>query len=55
MAYSQVVITLHIHTYIHTYIRAENLHKYVVNLFNDQYYTEKQAIRTCEIINSIIQ
>lgn len=42
------------HTYIHTYIRAENLHKYVVNLFNDQYYTEEQAIRTCEIINSII-
>lgn len=33
---------------------AQNLHKYVLNLFNDQYYTEEQAIRTCEIINSII-
>lgn len=42
------------HTYIHTYIRAENLHKYVVNLFNDQYYTVEQALKTCEIINSII-
>ena len=33
---------------------ATNLHNYVVNLFNDQYYTQEQAIRTCEIINSII-
>ena len=33
---------------------ANNLHNYVVNLFNDQYYTKEQAIRTCEIINSII-
>lgn len=35
-------------------IMREELFKYVVNLFNDQYYTEEQAIRTCEIINSII-
>ena len=33
---------------------AINLHNYVINLFNDQYYTKEQAIRTCEIINSII-
>ncbi len=33
---------------------AQNLHKYVLNLFNDQYYREEQAIRTCEIINSIL-
>ena len=33
---------------------ANNLYSYVINLFNDQYYTEEQAIRTCEIINSII-
>lgn len=32
---------------------ANNLHNYVVNLFNDQYYTNQQAIRTCEIINLI--
>lgn len=35
-------------------IVAQNLHEHVLNLFNDQYYTEYQAIRTCEIINSII-
>lgn len=34
---------------------AINLHNYVINLFNDQYYTQEQALRTCEIINSIIQ
>lgn len=33
---------------------AQNLHEHVLNLFNDQYYIEEQAIRTCEIINSII-
>lgn len=33
---------------------AENLHEHVLNLFNDQYYTEEQAIRTCEIINAIL-
>ena len=31
-----------------------NLHNYVVNLFNDQYYTRDQAIRTCEIINNLL-
>lgn len=35
-------------------IVAQNLHEHVLNLFNDQYYTVQQAIRTCEIINSII-
>lgn len=34
---------------------ANNLHNYVINLFNDQYYTQEQALRTCEIINLIIQ
>ena len=33
---------------------AQTLHKYVLNLFNDQYYTEEQVVKTCEIINSII-
>lgn len=33
---------------------ANNLHNYVVNLFNDQYYTKEQAIRTCEIINNLL-
>ena len=33
---------------------ANNLHNYVVNLFNDQYYTRDQAIRTCEIINNLL-
>lgn len=33
---------------------AQNLHEHVLNLFNDQYYTEEQAIRTCEIISSIL-
>ena len=33
---------------------AQNLHEHVLNLFNDQYYKEEQAIRTCEIINSIL-
>lgn len=35
-------------------IIAQNLHEHMLNLFNDQYYTEEQVIRTCEIINSII-
>lgn len=42
------------HTYIHTYIHAAELHKNVINLFNDLYYSEEQALRTCEIINKII-
>lgn len=33
---------------------ANNLHNYVINLFNDQYYTEEQAVKTCEIINNIL-
>ena len=33
---------------------ATNLHHYVINLFNDQYYTTEQAIKTCEIINQYI-
>jgi dTDP-4-amino-4,6-dideoxygalactose transaminase len=33
---------------------ANNLHNHVVNLFNDQYYTKEQAIRTCEIINNLL-
>ncbi len=30
---------------------ASNLYTHVINLFNDFYYTEEQAIKTCEIIN----
>lgn len=37
-----------------TAFNAENLHNNVINLFNDIYYTEEQALRTCEIINKII-
>ena len=33
---------------------AISLHENVINLFNDFYYTEEQAIRTCEIVNSLI-
>lgn len=34
---------------------AYNLHDKVINLFNDFYYTEEQACRTCEIINKTIR
>ena len=34
---------------------AVNLHKRIVNLFNDFYYSEAQAIRTCEVINNVIR
>ncbi len=40
------------HTNIHAH--AAELHKNVINLFNDLYYSEQQALRTCEIINKII-
>ena len=33
---------------------ASNLYQHVINLFNDFYYTEEQARRTCEIINKLI-
>ena len=33
---------------------AYNLYQHVINLFNDFYYTEEQAKRTCEIINKLI-
>lgn len=35
-------------------IIAYTLHEHVLNLFNDQYYTQEQAIRTCEIINNLL-
>ena len=31
---------------------ASNLSAYVINLFNDSYFTEKQAKECCEIINT---
>lgn len=34
---------------------ATNLYDHVINLFNDFYYTEEQAIKTCEIINEKIK
>lgn len=34
---------------------AQDLYEHVINLFNDTYYTEEQAIRTCEIINAKIK
>lgn len=30
---------------------AAKLHEHVINLFNDEYFTEEQAEKTCEIIN----
>ena len=36
-------------------IVATNLYDHVINLFIDFYYTEEQAIKTCEIINRITQ
>lgn len=33
---------------------AQDLYEHVINLFNDTYYTEEQARRTCEIINEKI-
>ena len=37
-----------------TALNADNLHNNIINLFNDSYYSEEQALRTCEIINQII-
>lgn len=34
---------------------AQDLYEHVINLFNDTYYTEEQARRTCEIINAKIE
>lgn len=34
---------------------ASNLHQYVINLFNDSYFTETQAKQVCEIINRYVQ
>lgn len=36
------------------YPNAESLHNKVINLFNDFYYSEFQAMKTCEIINGLI-
>lgn len=36
------------------YSNSERLHSRVINLFNDKYYSEDKALRTCEIINNII-
>lgn len=33
---------------------AQNLCDHVINLFNDQYYTEQKAVDTCKIINELI-
>ena len=33
---------------------AQDLYEHVINLFNDTYYTDEQAIRTCEIIKAKI-
>lgn len=34
---------------------ASQLHNRVINLFNDFYYSEEQAIRTCKIINRVLE
>ena len=33
---------------------ASNLANHVINLFNDEYFTEEQTIKTCEIINELL-
>ena len=33
---------------------ATNLSAYVINLFNDSYFTEEQAMKSCDIINTFI-
>lgn len=33
---------------------AAKLHEHVINLFNDEYFTEEQAIKTCEVINGVL-
>lgn len=37
------------------YTVSTNLHRHIINLFNDFYYTEEQAKKTCEIINKLIK
>lgn len=34
---------------------SDNLYNQVVNLFNDEYYTEEKAVRTCDIINKVLR
>lgn len=34
---------------------SKSLHNRIVNLFNDFYYTEEQAIRSCEVINDVLR
>lgn len=34
---------------------ATDLYEHVINLFNDTYYTEEQAMQTCPIINQILK
>lgn len=34
---------------------ATDLYEHVINLFNDTYYTERQAMQTCRIINQIVK
>lgn len=33
---------------------AGKLYEHVINLFNDEYFTEEQAIKTCEVINGVL-
>lgn len=44
----------HYKSHVDTYTNTVQLHKNVINLFNDLYYSEEQALRTCEIIKKII-
>jgi dTDP-4-amino-4,6-dideoxygalactose transaminase len=44
----------HYKSHVDTCTNTVQLHKNVINLFNDLYYSEEQALRTCEIINKII-
>lgn len=51
-ASSHYAVYTHTHTIASSrYPIASNLHKHVINLFNDFYYTEQQAIQTSQIIN----
>lgn len=44
----------HYKSYVDTCTNTVQLHKNVINLFNDYYYTEEQAIKTCNIIKNCL-
>lgn len=37
-----------------TFYMSDDIHATIINLFNDHYFTEEMALKTCKIINNII-